>query len=97
MQAATISEYWEQLSKLPESLLDIVTTYWDETGRPKVMYPKNETIIAILKKNADTGGEAFLEDMKLVFPDMNRHEAAIYYNVFIAGANSIADRLMKKN
>lgn len=97
MQVPTINEYWEMLSKLPEPLQNIVTTYWDETGRPKVMYPKNETIIALLKKNANLGGEAFLEDMKQVFPEVHRNEAAIYYNVFMAGANYIADRLIKKD
>jgi hypothetical protein len=51
----------------------------------------------VLNKNAAAGGQSFLSDMALVFPDMNREDAAVYYNVFISGANYIANNLKNKS
>jgi hypothetical protein len=96
MKTATLNDYWTFLSNLPEELRAIVLNIWDETGRPKVMHPKNDAIIAILKKNSGekSDGETFLSDMAKVFPEMKREEAAIYYNAFMTGANCVADKIV---
>ena len=96
MKTTTLNEYWDFLSNLPEELNTIVLTYWDETGRPKVMHPKNDTILAILIKNSEqnSNGETFLSDMSKVFPEMSKEESAIYYNAFITGANRVANKIL---
>lgn len=88
--------YIEQVAKLPVELQEIIADNWDYTGRPhnNVAHPKSNAIIAVLNKNAVAGGEAFMKDIQLMFPEMNRYEAATYYNVYIAGMNKLKDMLV---
>ncbi len=88
--------YMEEVAKMPKELQEIVMENWDYTGRPlnHVANPKGSAIIAILNKNAISGGKSFLEDMKIVFPKMYVEEAAIYYNVYIEGMNKLKDMLI---
>ncbi len=89
--------YIERIASLPRELQEIAMENWDITGRPhnNVPNPSSNAIIAILNKNAVAGGKAFMEDMKLMFPDMPGYESATYYNVYIAGMNKLKDMLLK--
>lgn len=89
--------YMERIASLPQELQEIAMENWDITGRPQnnVANPSSNAIIAILDKNAVAGGKAFMEDMKLMFPDMPSYESATYYNVYIAGMNKLKDMLLK--
>lgn len=89
----SLEAYWEKLNNLPKELSDIIQDNYDYTGRPNTLQSHSNVIIGILNKNAKGGGQAFLNDMALVFPEMSREEVAVYYNVFIAGANFIANNL----
>ncbi len=91
----SIEKYWQDLNDMPEDLREIVTANYDYTGRPVDMKSYENVILSLLKKNASIGGESFLEDMKVVFPDVMKEDAAIYYNVFISGAKYIAEKLNK--
>ncbi len=92
----SLEAYWKRLNEMPEELREIITGNYDYTGRPTSIHSYSNVIIGVLRKNAAAGGEAFLRDMKIVCPEMDREEAAIYYNVFISGASYIADKLTQK-
>jgi len=93
----SLEAYWEKLNNLPKELSDIIQDNYDYTGRPTHIQSHSNVIIGVLNKNAAAGGQSFLNDMALVFPDMNREDAAVYYNVFISGANYIANNLKNKS
>ncbi len=88
--------YWKRLDEMPEDLRKIVLANYDYTGRPISQRSYSNTIIEVLKKNSSTGGESFINDMKIIFPEMVTDDVAIYYNVFISGAKHLAENLSKK-
>lgn len=99
MQATDLNDYWNKLNALPQDLKEIMLTFWDETGRPQVMYPKNDAIMALLNKTAKNheDGKSFLTNMQLIFPEMKSEEAAIYYNAFMTGANCVANQMIENH
>lgn len=66
-----------------------------QTGRPVSDNPVNNVMIAILNKNSDTGYSAFKQDMKLIFDRFSDEELASYYQVYIAGAECIANKMKR--
>jgi hypothetical protein len=90
--------YLEKIAKLPVELQDILDENFDWTGRPRpgIGNPLSNVVISVLKKNSKAGGKEFMQDMKLMFPDMKEYEVATYYNVFLAGMDFLRDHLVKK-
>lgn len=98
VQAEIANEYtklWKKISALSPELQEIYWANWDETGRPVSDNPVNNVMIAILNKNSDTGYSAFKQDMKLIFDRFSDEELASYYQVYIAGAECIANKMKK--
>lgn len=84
-----IMEWMNHVGSLPEPLATIMMENWDETGRPTNENPQSHAIIAAIKKNFSTGRDAFISDMKLMFPQTQRYEAAAYYDCFVAGVKAL--------
>jgi hypothetical protein len=92
----TYATYYEKLASLPEALRDIALDNWDETGRPANNTPLQNTIISIIKKNESEGFEGYRRDMELMFDEnpKTQNELVLWYNLFMAGANHIADKMI---
>lgn len=95
----TYASYYEKLAKLPEALRNIALENWDETGRPlnHVTNPLQNVIISIIKKNETEGFEGYCHDMNLMFDEKPKsiQELGMWYSLFIAGANHIADKMIR--
>lgn len=93
------TEYWKKIEALPEELKKIVTENWDYTGRPMTINTESNVIIQILNKNAAAGFPGFKLDMNRVFEKetFNDHQLGVYYNVFVAGAEYIKNRMIEGN
>lgn len=84
-----IMEWMNHVCSLPEPLAKILMDNWDETGRPVTDNPLSNAIIATIKKNFSTSRDAFIADMKLMFPDMRQYDVAAYYDCFVAGVKAL--------
>lgn len=87
--------YWKKIAALPPELQDIIHANWDETGRPTSMRSESNVIVSVLNKNADQGFAGFKKDMDLIYEDkpVPEYELAKYYNVYMGGAQYIAERI----
>ena len=92
-------EYLKKIDALPEKLKQIVTENWDDTGRPKDVNTESNAIIQVLNKNASVGFMGFKLDMNKIFENerFSDHQLGLYYNVFVAGASYIKDRMNEEN
>lgn len=95
----TYASYYEKLATLPEALRNIALESWDETGRPlnHVANPLQNVIISIIKKNETEGFEGYCRDMNLMFDEKPKsiQELGLWYSLFMAGANHIADKMIR--
>lgn len=90
-----ILAYWKRIEALPQELQEIVHANWDETGRPISMRSESNVIVAVLNKNAAEGFEGFKNDMDLIYSEnkISEFELAKYYNIYMGGAQYIAERI----
>lgn len=96
IQTEIANEYtrlWQKIHALSPELQEIYWANWDETGRPTNDNPVDNTMIAILNKNANTGFSEFKKDMKLIFDRFSDAQLASYYSVYLAGAKYIANKM----
>lgn len=92
----TFQEHWRKTESIPKELLNIIYENYSNNGLPKSPRSFSNTIIEILKKNADTGGEFFLKDLNILFPKINHLEACTYYNIFVAGSKYASEKISNK-
>ena len=93
------TKLWKKIEAMPEALQEIYWANWDETGRPKHMNTEINAITAILRKNADAGYAGFKLDMNTLFEkeSFSENQLSTYYQVFLGGAQFIADKLAETN
>lgn len=103
MSEKKIENHYIQLFKRIESLSpelrEIYFQNWDETGRPKQLNSEVNAMISILNKNASAGYPGFKLDVSQLFEkeDFSEQQLATYYNIFVAEAAYIKNRLLEDN
>jgi hypothetical protein len=91
------TKLWKKIDAFSPELKEIYFANWDETGRPKDVNTENRAIIAILNKNTEAGYVGFKFDMNTLFDKeaFTEKQLATYYNVYVAGARHLADKLIE--
>lgn len=91
------TKLYKKIESFSPELQEIYFANWDETGRPKGVNTENRAIIAILNKNTEAGYTGFKLDMNTLFEKeaFTEKQLATYYNVYVAGAMHLADRVIE--
>lgn len=91
------TKLWKKIESFTPALQEIYWANWDETGRPKYENTENRAMIAILNKNTEAGYAGFKLDMNTLFDKeaFSERQLATYYNVYVAGARHLSDKLIE--
>ena len=111
MSSEGLASYWKWISSLSPAVQKAHTDNWDETGRPKTVYPVRDAVISLLSvsknygefkamyyelfTNAQGPGVVCIMDDEYVNTMKCEDDCLMYWRIYYAGLNRVVDEMRK--
>lgn len=100
-----LMNYWEWISSLSPTVQKAQTDNWDETGRPKSLYPITNAVISLLTESKNyakfkemyyelfTNGVVCIMDDEYVESTKCEDDCLMYWGIYYAGLSRAVDEM----